>query len=185
MYFCIRLAGRRISMLFITKGSTSHTVGGKNCMKQVGFFVCFFKWNKMDSKKVCTHQKASWSSWQESPNSLMPLLPAVSLLNWPNSTSGTLIAFNITYSFQKTMQILILHTPCWTTDSGKRFSSNSSISAFSKVLKHCSVAFSSISHCTRPGSVSKSPENEKKKYSSDFHKKHCSLSYFSMQVMKG
>lgn len=45
MYFCIRLAGRRISMLFITKGSTSHTVGGKNCMKQVLFvFSDEMKW---------------------------------------------------------------------------------------------------------------------------------------------
>lgn len=60
--------------------------------------------------------------------------------------------------------MLFLHTPCWTTDSGKRLRRRSNISAFSKVLKHCSVAFSSISHCTWPGSVSNNPVGDKHIY---------------------
>lgn len=63
-----------------------------------------------------------------------------------------------------TSVMLSLHTPCWTTDSGKRLRRRSSISAFSKVLKHCSVAFKSISHWTRPGSVSKSPEGKTQRH---------------------
>lgn len=54
-------------------------------------------------------------------------------------------------------------TPCCTTVSGKRRRSSSSISALSSVLKHCSVAFSNISHCTRPGRVSNNPFKRKKK----------------------
>lgn len=60
--------------------------------------------------------------------------------------------------------VLLQLTPCWITDSGKRFRSSSSISAFSRVLKHCSVALSSMSHCTWPGSVSNRPVKTLKKH---------------------
>lgn len=35
MYFCIRLAGKRMSMLLITKGRTSHTVKVKKKKKGI------------------------------------------------------------------------------------------------------------------------------------------------------
>ncbi len=164
MYFCIRLAGKRMSMLFMTKGRTSHTVittkNKSQSVSQVGF-APEWQWSFMEI--FYTHQKVFWSSWQESPHSLKLQPLTMFHLDLPKHTGKLYHCSSAIYCRIKCQQImvkLLLCTPCCTTDSGKRFRRRSSISAFSKVLKHCSVAFSSISHCTRPGSVSKSPWGE-------------------------
>lgn len=86
----------------------------------------------------------------------------MSLLNWPKNYKLIKIKKQQPNQVVNISKDLFLITPCWTTDSGKRFRRSSNISAFSKVLKHCSVAFNSISRCTRPVSVSKSPEDSKR-----------------------
>lgn len=83
--------------------------------------------------------------------------------NWPltmnwhlSKISRNTMCWNVIMSYSSL-------TPCCTTVSGKRRRSSSSISALSNVLKHCSVAFSSISHWTRPGRVSNNPKKKKER----------------------